>query len=144
MSNPEIKVGMRFGTFGEAVNQVKKVAKDTKQAVRKINASQGFYISTESGYGTKKPSLYSRPVFAMYDTNMWSIPAHSETEFTASYGDGFGRRGECKTPKQNDLSYFNDKKFSRIESENCYAIDKNRNGIVDKGEIFDSKTNKAI
>ena len=143
MSNPDIKVGMQFGTFGDAINQVKKIAKESNQSVKKGVGSQSLYISTESGYGTKKPTLNSHPVFAMYDTNMWSIPAHSETEFVAEY-DGFHRTGECKTPKQNNLNYFNDKKFTRIETEKYYAIDKNGNGIVDKGEIFDSKTGKAI
>ena len=144
MSNPEIKVGMKFGTFGQAIQQVKKVAQETKQSTRKGVGTQSYYISTENGYTTKKPNLYSHPVFAMYDTNMWSIPAHSETQFVAEYGDGFHRTGECKTPNKNDLSYFNDKQFSRIESDKYYAIDKNKNGVVDKGEIFDNKTDKPI
>jgi len=144
MVNSEIRVGMKFGTFAQAIQQVKKVAQETKQSIREGGGTQNYYISTESGYATKKTNLNSLPVFAMYDTNMWSNPAHSETQFVAEYGDGFRRSGECKTPNQNNLSYFNNKTFSRIESDKYYAIDENKNGVVDKGEIFDKMTGKAI
>ena len=121
MGNPPINPGMKIETYDSFVEKTAKRAAKAKNPAcpdytkQFYNGAGGLFaeawrsesVKTENG-----KTIYSDRITA-YDENY---------HYTA----------ENKGPEV----YYPDR-FTRIESDTQYAVDKNRNGVVDEDEIFD-------
>ena len=136
MADPKITVGMKFSTYKEMKAQLSEqyheVPTKTKSQ-HKITVSEETYTYKkgwlcDNGQVNLSDTEYgraSKSVFIVEDNN-GSLKKMYQYNLNT---DGFSY---SKTSNNED-----DDKFDKILTESQIAVDKNKNGIVDEGEIFD-------
>lgn len=119
----EITVGMKFGTFDSFVT------KTSKRAARAKIPSAPCY--TKQFYN-KKGKLFAEAWY--YDDVIMKNGKRTEIAGITAYDENFQY-----TARNEGAKVYYPNKFTRIDTDTQYAIDKNSNGVVDKGEIFSKK-----
>lgn len=128
VSDGKLHVGMSFHSFGYAKKHTDKMAKltgkkiDTRTFVDKNGAMGNYYVSHNN-------------TGVQYETGEY---ANGNTHYVASMGDRT-YEGIIKEDLTNNRDKIMELKFTKIYSADGkqYAEDRNGNGIIDKGEIFD-------
>ena len=140
MADPKITVGMKFGNYNDmkaklGEQYIEVPVKTTKQ--NKLILSEESYaykkewFRENSGQVSLSDAEYgnaSKSVFLQENENGSYDKRYKYTLST----DGF-------TYSRASAKEESDDKFTKIMTETQFALDKNNNGIVDEGEIFDRK-----
>ncbi len=123
VSDGQLRVGMKFETVASACRKV---------------------ADTERGIGGKVTTRNAKTIGGFYGEKSGNQVVFSESDNgkTTSYGATIGGRTYCGKVQNSHLKNKDElmsQPFTRIyNSERTqYAEDKNHNGIIDKGEIFD-------
>lgn len=119
-SNTVIKIGMHFGTPGQYLSQMRN---DVKEGKGFIHNSKGSYYFIPKGQEESTKELFYK-----------KHENHPGYRINSAFFDEKG----FKRWDSYDRSQIKDNMpFDRISApDDTYAIDRNGNGVVDKGEIF--------
>ena len=126
-SNNSITVGMKFGTPKNYLSQMRSDVKNGKGSIHYTPHNDFYYYIPKGQEVATKHLMY---------TQAYNRPGYRNS---SQYCDdkGFSRWDSGDYPIKDNLS------FNRMSApDGTYAIDINRNGIVDKGEIFDKNGKK--
>lgn len=131
MTEP-IKVGMKFGTFGDAYQRVQQEEGKKPRFGGQNNPNyKTLYIENTNGNSVSYSGLKNKP-----DKN--GNISHVRAQWQGlQYGADSKQFYNYKNIK--DLDNIMHTPFTKIvnHEQGKYAEDRNRNGIVDKNEIFD-------
>ena len=127
---PKITVGMEFGTYSKTLAKLRERFEEIKENYPKLDK---LTLSKES-YKYYKPIDYPNEVSESASKKV-SIYLKDDNTYEKRYvinanfdGFSYSNRGNTK----ND-----DDKFTFINTDTQMALDRNGNGIVDEGEIYD-------
>ena len=117
----EIQVGMKFGTFNGFIEENKKQA--GKMSTPISFEHYQFFNKQGKCYAEAMRQDYVRMEDGVRKYDMRITAYNEKYQYTA-------------INKGMNSSIYYPEAFTRIDTDTQYAIDKNNNGIVDKGEIF--------
>ena len=129
---PKITVGMEFGTYSKTIAKLRERFEEFKDESPK---RENLVISKES-YKYYRPIDYPNEVSATASKKV-SIYLINDSTYEKRYSinanfDGFSYSNRGNTKNDDD-------RFTFINTNTQMAYDKNGNGIVDDGEIYDKQ-----
>ncbi|MCQ2753892.1 MAG: hypothetical protein MJ231_02465 [bacterium] len=138
----EPKVGMKFGTYTQSGNAFQKAnIKEQKLLNSVYTTDNGTYRCLEI-VGSNSNGEIVGTSFSALVPNQPHVNKARQLEASLIDSDGLMYCGHSyKRPDylgENDIDITSDVKFNRIYGEETYALDMNKNGVIDEGEIFNN------
>ena len=134
MADP--KIGMKFETYKSKTDSLSTNERTTQEF------QTGEYSGT---YNSARP-LFGEGHNSTQITRDGNNPNPNYRRVSAfeNFGTENQLQYEGATNNYQEGSLFQDVKYTRIIGDNYYAVDLNKNGTVDEGEIFENSSNCAV
>ena len=123
-------VGMKYGTY----NTLRKQNEKYSEIIFQNTIKDGAKTMTFEYWGDINASVYKKPAIGKKVTVNYEIGECDRAFLEVIYGIN-GKNYETLLHSGDKCNADNDIVFDRILGDKSYAVDDNKNGIVDEGEI---------